>query len=338
MLKVDRTNQTFRPLDEPSLKDAQLLERSDLQECIYNSSVEFFTEIGEKVFVVGKEVVPSDTVSDRIDLLGLDAEGTAVIVELKRGTNKLHMLQAISYAGMIARWGPGGFRTLLPEEDWEELTESFLDVEPEAINRRQRLLLVAEGFDYALLSGAEWLSELHGVDIRCATVTLTADSQTGDEYLVCDSIFPPPALAEQAVVRGGSSRSSRRPEWETWEDALMEVQNEDLVAFAEEELSDGRKEYLPRRALRYYAGGKRRWNLHCRTQFAYVWQDSRFPGDVDFWESRLSEEAGVKLVKRGECLSFRLWTAEDLEVFREAATETLVGIEWTESSLEDSDQ
>jgi hypothetical protein len=338
MLKVDRTNQTFHPLDEPSLKTAQFLEREDLQECIYNSSTEFFAEIGEDVFVLGKEVTTSNTVSDRIDLLGIDRQGTAVIVELKRGTNKLHMLQAISYAGMISRWGPDDFRVLLSEEAWEELTESFLGVEPDEINQRQRLLLVAEGFDYALLSGAEWLSERHGVDIRCATVTLTTDTQTGDEYLVCDSIFPPPALAEQAVARGGSSRNSSQSTWDSWEEALAEVENEALVAFAEEELSNGRKSYLPRRKLSYSEGGKRRWSLHCRTRFAYVWQRGRFSGDVEFWESRLSKEADVGPVQRGECLSFRLWTPEDLEAFREAVTDGLEGVDWMDSNPGDSEK
>lgn len=338
MLKVDRENQSFHPLDEPSLAAAQFLEREDLQECIYNSSPEFFAEIGEDVFVLGKEVTPSNTVSDRIDLLGIDAQGTTVIVELKRGTNKLHMLQAVSYAGMISRWGPDDFRALLSEESWEELTESFLEVEPGTINQQQRLLLVAEGFDYALLSGAEWLSERHGVDIRCATVALTTDSQTGDEYLVCDSIFPPTALAEQAVARGGSSRSSSQSAWDSWEEALAGVENEALVAFAEEELSNGRKGYLPRRKLSYSIDGKRRWNLHCRTQFAYVWQRGRFAGDIEFWESRLSREAGVGPVQRGECLSFRLWTPEDLEAFREAVTDGLEGVEWMDSNPGDDSE
>jgi hypothetical protein len=88
LLKVDRENRTFGRLDAPTLADARILERADLQECIYNSSSEFFAEIGERVFVLGKEVIPSQTVPDRIDLLGIDAEGTTVIVELKRGSNK----------------------------------------------------------------------------------------------------------------------------------------------------------------------------------------------------------------------------------------------------------
>jgi hypothetical protein len=78
MLKVDRKTRTFSRLDEPTLAEAQILERADLQECILNSSSDFFAEIEEKVFVLGKEVSPSQTVQDRIDLLGVDPEGTIV--------------------------------------------------------------------------------------------------------------------------------------------------------------------------------------------------------------------------------------------------------------------
>ena len=60
---------------------------------------------------------PPQTVQDRIDLLGIDSEGTSVIVELKRGSNKLQLLQAISYAGMVARWGWEEFRALLKTID-----------------------------------------------------------------------------------------------------------------------------------------------------------------------------------------------------------------------------
>jgi hypothetical protein len=338
MLKVDRTNRTFSPLDSPSLANAQFLERADLQECIYNSSDAFFAEIGEDVFVAGKEVAPSKTVQDRIDLLGIDPEGTLVIVELKRGSNKLQMLQAISYAGMVARWGPDELQALLSDEEWEELTNSFLDVEPDDINRHQRLLLVAEGFDYALLSGAEWLSEHHGVDIRCTTVSLSTDEHTGTEYLACASIFPPPALAEQAAARNRSSHSSRPVKWQNWDEAISQIENDAVREFAQEELDNGRENYLRKRALRYRIDGKRRWSLHCRNKHAYVWQGGRFPGDVEYWESRLSNGESVSPVKDGQAVSFRLVTEDDLQVFREATSEALTDQDWMESSPAEQDE
>lgn len=328
MLKVDRNNRTLGPIPGSNLAGARLLERADLQECIYNSSNEFFAEIGERVVVIGKEIRPSQTVQDRIDLLGVDFEGTSVIVELKRGSDKLQMLQAISYAGMISRWASQDFRDLLSEESWAQLEDS-LDVDIEELNRRQRILLVAEKYDYALLAGAEWLSEQHSVDIRCASVSLAMDAGTGAEYLICTSIFPPPALAEQAAARKGSGRGSRPIKWSDWDEAISRIENESLRAFAREELKAGRENYLRRRGLHYRLEGKRRWTLYCRNSHGYVWQRGRFLDDVAFWHARLSEPASVKPVKKGKALSFTLLTNEDLHAFRVAAMGGLAPGKWS---------
>ena len=333
MLKVDRKSRKLKRMNAPSLADAQILERTDLQESIYNSSDDFFAEIGERVFVIGKEVIPSQTVQDRIDLLGIDSEGTLVIVELKRGSDKLQMLQAISYAGMVARWRPEDFRNLVSEESWEHLS-NFLDVDVEEINRRQRLLLVAEGYDYALLAGAEWLSEQHGVDIRCTSLSLATDQETGAEYLACTSIFPPPALAEQAAARNRAPRAPRSPKWNSWEEALFGIDNSALRAFALEELETGRECYLLRRTFHYRIDGKRRWNLTCRNNRAYVWQDGRFTDDIAFWQSHLSEPEAVTPVKNGRAVSFTLWTEDDFATFRDAANTTLSLQSWTEDGTD----
>jgi len=337
LLKVDREKRTFGRLDAPTLADARILERADLQECIYNSSSEFFAEIGERVFVLGKEVIPSQTVPDRIDLLGIDTEGTTVIVELKRGSNKLQMLQAVSYAGMLSRWGVDDFRRLVSNEDWEALSD-FLDVDVDEINRNQRLLLVAEGYDYALLAGAEWLSERYGVDIRCSAVALATDPATGADYLACSSVFPPPALAEQAAARSRSTRSSRPIKWADWDEALASLENEELREFAREELESGRESYLRRRGLHYRIDGKRRWTILCRRKFAYVWQRGRFKGDEDFWKDRLGESASVRSVKSGAALSFNLNTTSELNAFREAVTQGLKDSEWSKSIAAPGDE
>lgn len=335
MLKVDRTARTFSTLDSPTLAEASLLERADLQECIYNSSDAFFAEIGETLFVVGMELSPSQTVADRIDILCVDQEGTSVIVELKRGRNKLQMFQAISYAGMIAHWSPEDFRQVMSEPAWDALVE-FLEVDVEEINRRQRLLLVAEGYDYALLAGAEWLTEQFGVDIRCAGVSLATDPSSHAEYLACSNVFPAPALVEQAVARQRSSRGTRPIKWTDWDEAVAAIANLPLRSFLEAELASGRESYLRRRGIFYRIDGKRRYSLYCRKNSAYVWQRGRFEGDQLFWQERLGDPDAIKVVKDGQALSFRLHTADDLRGFADAVHGSLVKVEWV-TALETAD-
>jgi len=156
---------------------------------------------GQELFLLGKYIEPSKNVKDRIDLLAVDKEGTCVVVELKRGNHKLHMLQAISYAGMMSQWEPDDFLQLLDDDQQEALLD-FLDVDREDINRQQRIILIAEAYDYALLISAEWLSEQYGVGIICCRIAVAKDSSTNSEYLVFSNVYPAPELAKEAVSRG----------------------------------------------------------------------------------------------------------------------------------------
>ena len=216
MLKIERDKKAFVTLAVMPLADAKIRERYDLQEYICNSPDAFFAEIGQKLFLIAKEVTPSDTVQDRIDLLAVDQEGQVVIIELKRGNDKFQLLQAISYAGMVAHWEPEDFLRLL-DENRRKALEEFLDVELDDINREQRIILIAEEYDYSVLVSAEWLSEKFGVDIMCCRIALAEDEPTKSEYLVCNIAFPAPELAGQAKRRGaGPSVPRVSPIGMTW--------------------------------------------------------------------------------------------------------------------------
>lgn len=327
MLRVDRNSRQVARLDEPTLSDLNILERNDLQEFIFNSPEAFFPEINEKIFLIGKEISPSTDVGDRIDLLGMDQEGTVVIVELKRGSNKLQMLQSISYAGMISRWKSDDFKALMTENSWEALGE-FLLVDSDDINRKQRLLLIAESFDYALLSGAEWLTEEYGVDVKCVSISMAVDSSSGVEYMAASSTFPPEGLAEKAQPRQVHGGKATKPlKWADWGEALESVENNDLKGFAQSHLEAGKGNYLRRRELRFSIGGKRRLGVFLRSKHAYVWQVERFAGDLDHWTEGLQDRDSVKPVKRGNCLVFNLVSQSDIEFFIKSVDE-LENADW----------
>src|SRR5271165_1806535 len=75
----------------------------------YQQPDPFFEEMGERLVLIGQEVLPSSYVGDRIDLLAIDEKGAAVIIELKRSEQKLQLLQSLSYAAMLSDWSAENF-------------------------------------------------------------------------------------------------------------------------------------------------------------------------------------------------------------------------------------
>jgi hypothetical protein len=190
---------------------------------------------------------------------------------------------------MISQWSAEELLDLLDVDRREALAE-FLECEPEDINRRQRVVLLAEAYDYALLIAAQWLGETHGVDIACCRLAIARDGDV--EYLVCTNVHPAPEIVEQALVRGRKV-SPKSAKWSDWEAALKDIANPALASYFRQEVDAGREAYLAKRILRYRAAMKRRRHVAARRMNAYVWQNGRFPDDVEFWTSRLSATASL---------------------------------------------
>lgn len=320
MLRVDRTARELTPLEPRPLPDAGLTERGDIQRMICNSPEAFFGEIGERLLLLGEEVRPAEFVDDRIDLLALDERGAVVVIELKRGNHKLHLLQALGYAATIAHWDRG---QLLDErsrhagqssDETEEELEEFLDAAG-TLNQAQRVILIAEDFDYMVLATADWLGERFGVDIRCYRLRLSADGE--QEFLTCTCIYPPPELAQHAVRRGRRD-ATKTLRWSDWDAALASIENIAIVDFFRSELTHGRESALRHRVLHYRLGGRRRFGVVARQKEGYVWQNGRFDGDETFWRQRLSKPEKVGTVRGGTKVRFSLCTAADFHGFREA--------------------
>lgn len=331
MLAIDRNGKRMTRLERRSLPEAGLLERSDIQRMIQHDDVAFFEELGESLLLVGEELRPASVVDDRIDLLAIDRNGCVVIIELKRGSHKLQLLQSLSYAAMISKWEPRRIieaRAQLLEqslEETEEEIEEFLDVDIASLNDVQRIVLLAENYDYAVLIASEWLSETYEVDIRCYRLELAADDDR--EYLSIARIFPAPEISEHATQRGRGLKQQPL-QWTDWETALSAIKNTAVKEFFEQELAAGRDNYLRKRHLRYEVGGRRRLWMAARGEHAYVWQTGRFKGDLAFWKKHVGDQIDAEPVKRGLCVRFYLRSKADFERFRATVTGETAHVDW----------
>jgi hypothetical protein len=334
MLRVDKAGGRLVRLADSLLANSDHWER-DLQAMICTNPDAFCEELNEDLWVIGQEVRPSETISDRIDILAIDEEGKAVIIELKRGSNKLQLLQAISYAGMVARWDGQRFIDTLAAnysqsaDDAKAAIEDHTGSDIKGINSAQRILLIAEDFDPALLIAGEWLHESYDVDIRCYRLQLSQEG--ANDYLTCTCIYPPIEIA--ALTRGsGNTPTQTSTAWTDWGAALEAVDNGAVRAFFQSELAKQQEARLAYRELIYRKGGKRRFWLSCRKKYAYVWQWGRFGSDVTFWQDRLSEPNHVQPVSNNRGLRFHLGASADFVAFGKAMSEELSEVEFLDSA------
>lgn len=113
------------------------------------------------------------------------------------------------------------------------------------------------------------------------------------------------------------------------------MENPELVTYYNEELAANRECYLRKRILHYRIEGKRRWFVAARKAKAYVWQNGRFDGDIEFWKKGVSVPDEVKPVKDAKCLSFLLATKGDFQFFHQAATKELQKTDWLDAAPEE---
>ena len=344
MLKVDRVTGQLSRLASLSMADIQMQERADLQRLIFKNAEQFFQkECGEDLFIINEEVMPSDLVGDRIDLLAVDSDGSIVIIELKRGNDKLQLLQALSYAAMIsgltwkqieAKAGPGQSEAL-----GQFLTENDLDEDSEdgqvRLNHSQRILLIAESYDYEVLCTAQWLTDKWGLNITCYEVALARDGVSNTEYISAVQLLPAKQLAEQARLRG-SLRSQATNEPKPVEKKLSECSNEAIREFFREVLSQNPRRNRRGTSVIFPIQGKMRYRVTPRKQYARVVQSGRFDGDEEHWKSFSSPS--IRTVRGGQNLVFHLNTSSDTEMFRRFIDDDLAKIRWQNMSLESDDE
>jgi alkylated DNA nucleotide flippase Atl1 len=205
LFTVDGSSAT--PVPSTWLAAEGLLERQHLQEWVINNP----RVLGESVLVITSEYdrwADTDGVParDRLDVLGLDATGRLVVVELKRGTadRDVH-LQAITYAALVSRF------------DLETLTEAhrdFLVRRGESVDldtcrrmlldhvegdwsqeliQRPRQVIIATEFPKQVTHTVVWLSEMN-LDIDLIQVSLW---KVGGQLIAgFAKVYPTPEVEE----------------------------------------------------------------------------------------------------------------------------------------------
>lgn len=317
MLKVDRKNLSLTSIQSEKLAKAGYRECEDIRELIVKNPDAFFTELGEPFFVIGREVSPQKPLGDSIDILAVDKEGVVTVFELKRGKDKLQLLQAITYAAMISKWSAEQFfecRSVFsqkPLEQAKEEIENFLASSLASLNVNQRIVLIAEEYDPSVIVSAEWLSEKYSVEIECFRLALARDG--GADFLSCAKVYPPAELMQFMNARGQIAEPAAN--WPDWETALSVIPSIVVRSFFESQIKAGQQNRLRYRQLIWRVRGVQRMYVSARDQNAYVWQHRRFKDDLEFWKSRLGSDAQVSPVEKGRSLRFYLTTEADFKAF-----------------------
>lgn len=217
MLKFDTANGRLENLSTTNLVDESLLERYDLQEAIVKSWEAFCSELGMgELYFVDSEVVPHDSCRDSIDILALDWEGAPVVIELKRSRNKLQLLQALSYAAMVATWTQDDYiKRVEGREDADDiklLLES-LDEMPDP-----RIVLVAEDYDPEVILTADFIYN-RNIDITAVAIQLVKHNE--DLLMSINRRYPLVGLDETYTARAAASKKQNEESNDvTWDDVI----------------------------------------------------------------------------------------------------------------------
>jgi hypothetical protein len=185
------------PAEPIGLVDAGLKERADLQEWV----IAYPEILGSGVKVVTFEFdrwwsSSGPGPQDRLDILGLDADGRLVVAELKRDkAPDTTEMQAIKYAAMAsrftveslaeqyARFRTGRGLSTSTDEALAELQAHAPELSLKSL-RQPRIVLLAREYPMVVTASAVWLSEI-GLDITLVqfkAYRATATDSHGDSH------------------------------------------------------------------------------------------------------------------------------------------------------------
>jgi len=220
MFRISLSNKTLDKIDSTILKNENLLERHDLQQFVFNSWESFKNDIGLPTSIlIGQEIRPHDSVQDSIDLLAFDQDDSSLIViELKRDKNKLQLLQALSYAAMVAAWDSEKLIQVVKRGQSNVSNEAMDLIKNAELNNDVKIVLLSENYDPEVIITSDWLASKYGVNITAFSVGLhKIDNQL---LLEVDQKYPLPELSELYESRRKRISETRELSDITWEQVI----------------------------------------------------------------------------------------------------------------------
>ncbi len=201
-------------LPETKLKEEKLLEEQLEDWIVADPSI-----LGEPLLVLGRQVLIPDT-KDRLDVLAIDPQGNAVVIEMKRGKLRDPVdVQALRYASYVSKWKFEDFenqaRNFLgkvgdPDFNFNALYEGFCEDagvdEIPTLNQDQRMIIVGSSVRDKLGTVALWLRD-HSIDITVIEI---------QAYKEGDSVLLQPTTIVPFQVKRFADTGRIRPEGAPW--------------------------------------------------------------------------------------------------------------------------
>lgn len=182
--------------------------------------------LGLDIMIIARQCVTD--FGGRIDLLGIDREGTLTLIELKRDrTARDVVAQTLDYASWINSLTPKRVNEVatayLGKPLYLAFEERFGISLPDTLNISPNMIIVAGDFDASSKRIVEYLAEQYGVSINTAFFNYFKDGDI--EYLAADWLMDQEQVVERAEAKAKAPwtgyfyvNAGHDPDNRNWED------------------------------------------------------------------------------------------------------------------------
>ena len=205
-------------------------ERSDFQKAIINSwdHIKSDLNLSSETSLIDEEIIPHDSVRNRIDLLAFDPYvGELIVIELKKDKDKFQLLQSLTYAAMVSNWNKEKLINLVQKSNISKDKEQLLDDinKISELDKPIKIILLSERYDPEVIITAEWLKKEHNVDI---TAYAYAVHKMQNKLLMSiTQKFPLKEIDDMYVSRTNKSQEMSSRKNITWQEVIEQLKYKD---------------------------------------------------------------------------------------------------------------